>query len=199
MSNRYQGNVRFVATMIGGFLLLLFVAVAINPTGFPTINWPPKKQPNSAVFSAPQQVTPVPTAMSADYRLTKDQFPNGHHVLVCSPCNFGIWNELTESFQMGMEMTSLPYNENLSVYPHVKEGELQVNQSYVIATISTYTIYVNGEVLDGMFEGIFNGKDSNGYYQFTVVNSAATSPLLTPGQVVTTPYLHGGFLNPNSK
>lgn len=186
--------------MIVGFLVLLFVGVIINPSAFSSIKWPIKKQPNVGVLNAPQQVTPVATAMTVDYRLTKDQFPNGHHVLVCNPaCNFGIWNALTESFQMGMELTSLSYNENMAVYPHVKEGDLQVNQSYVVATITTYTIYVNGAVLDGMFEGIFNGKDSNGYYQFTVVNSAATSPTLTPGQVVTTPYLHGGFLNPHSK
>lgn len=194
---RYTGNVRFMFFMLGSLGLAGLIAILFGPSLAPYVSLL-NDQPEAAVsYQLPTVSTEV--APTANYSLTKEEFPNGHHVLVCNPnCNFGIWNELTESFQMGMELTSLPYSENMTVYPHVKEGDLQVNQTYVVATITTYTIYANGEVLNGMFEGVFTGKDSNGYY-FTVVNSAATSPTLTPGQVVTTPYLHGGFLTPNSK
>jgi len=197
MSDRYAGNVKFVIFMVGFLGLASLAAVILAPSMGSFINLP-EKQPEAAIS---HQLPPASTEVvsSAKYQLTKDQFPNGHHVLVCVPnCNFGIWNELTESFQMGMELSSVPYTENMSVYPHVGEGALEVSQTYVIATISTYTVYVNGEVLNGMFEGVFNGRDTNGYH-FTVVNASAISPILTPGQDVTAPYLHGGFLNPHSK
>ncbi|MCL4200521.1 hypothetical protein KJZ67_04265 [Patescibacteria group bacterium] len=198
MNDRYAGNVRFMLFMFVTLGLAGLVALIVAPTLTPYVSLL-NDQPEAAVsYQMPTVSTEV--APTANYSLTKDQFPNGHHVLVCNPnCDFGIWDALTESFLMGTNKTSVPYTETMTVFPHVKEGALEVNQTYVIATISTYTIYVNGEVLDGMFEGIFNGKDANGHYQFTVVNSAATSPILTPGQIVTTPYLHGGFLNPNSK
>lgn len=197
MSDRYAGNVKFVIFMLGMLGLAGLAAVIFAPTMGSFINLP-EKQPDAAIS---YQLPPTSTEVvpSANYQLTKDQFPNGHHVLVCVPnCNFGIWNELTGSFQMGMELTSLPYNESMSVYPHIGEGALEVGQTYVIATISTYTVYVNGEVLNGMFEGVFNGRDTNGYH-FTVVSSSAISPVLMPGDVVTAPYVHGGFLNPHSK
>lgn len=188
MYDRYKPNADFIFFLIAVITGIAITGVVINPEAiaslFPTQSAPP----NVTVLTEPlTHDAPDQTEVHAVNTLTKDQFPDGHHVLVCNPtCNFGIWNAAANEFYMGMDKTALPYTDDLAVYPHVDEGSLEVGQNYVECTLTTYYLVVNGNTFIGCFEGIFQGRDNGGYH------------FLSNGQIMTLPHTHGAFLSPNS-
>lgn len=185
----WQGAQMFAALM--ALIVLALGLLAANPDVITSLIPKDSQASVSNPVYAPAPVnTPVTTAFQ--YELTKDQFVPDHHQLVCNEfgvaCDIGIYRSGNESFEMGMTLTVTPYNEaTMTVFPHVQETALEVGQVYTECTLTTYALYVNGTLLNGCFEGIFQGVDSNGYH------------FLVNGQIWSLPHTHGAFLTAHSQ
>jgi len=179
----------FTAVIIMG--LLAIILVVANPDVVTSLLPEDNKGTMSDPVYAPITVhTPVSTVFA--YELTQSEFHNRHHHLVCNTagiaCNIGIYDAGNESFYMGMEKSTVPYSATtMTVFPHVDEKSLEVGQTYAECTLTTYALTVNGASFSGCFEGIFQGRDNDGYH------------FLVGGQIWSLPHTHGAFLTPHSQ
>lgn len=186
----WQGAQMFAALM--ALIVVVIILFAANPDALASLIPQDSRSTVSDPIYAPITTASTPVSTAFLYELTKDQFVPDHHQLVCNEagvaCDIGIYRANNESFEMGMTLTVTPYNEStMTVFPHVQETALEVGQVYAECTLTTYALYVNGTLLNGCFEGIFQGRDNDGYH------------FLVGDQIWSLPHTHGGFLTAHSQ